>query len=68
MKSLLERMYSCLNSSLNSKILMPINPLFILEICDLLLYKIDERVKIVLISESAHPIIQFANINIEYLN
>lgn len=68
MKNLLDKIYSCLHSSLNAKILLPISPLFILEISDLLFFKIEDRVKITLISESAGHIIQYANINVEYLN
>lgn len=47
---------------------MPIQPQFILEIVDILLLQIDERVKIVFISEAANALIEYANINLEYLN
>jgi len=35
---------------------------------DILLHQIDERVKIVFISEAATALIEYANINLEYLN
>ena len=47
---------------------MPMHPVFILEIVDLLLHKIDDRVKIIFISDSAKSLIEYANINLEYLN
>ena len=50
------------------KVLMPMHPIFILEIVDLLLHKIDDRVKIIFISDSAKSLIEYANINLEYLS
>ena len=47
---------------------MPVQPHFILEIVDILLHKLDERVKLVFMSEAALPLIEYANINLEYLN
>ena len=47
---------------------MPIQPQFIIEIVDILLHKLDDRVKIVFMSEAAHALIEYANINLEYLN
>ena len=32
------------------------------------MHKLDERVKIVFMSEAAQPLIEYANINVEYLN
>jgi hypothetical protein len=45
-----------------------VQPHFILEIVDLLMHKIDERVKIIFMSESAQALVEYANINLEYLN
>lgn len=47
---------------------MPVQPHFILEIVDILMHKLDDRVKIVFMSEAALPLIEYANINLEYLN
>lgn len=47
---------------------MPVQPHFILEIVDILLHKLDHRVKIVFMSEAAQSLIEYANINLEYLN
>lgn len=41
---------------MNSKILLPVSPLFILEIVDLLVHKFDERVKIIYISEAGSAV------------
>ena len=65
---LLNKMIECLQSNINAKVLMPVQPFFILEIVDILLHKIDSRVKIVFMSESAQSLIEYANINLEYLN
>ena len=65
---LLDKMTQCLQSNFNSKVLMPVQPYFILEIVDILLHKLDSRVKIVFMSESAQSLIEYANINLEYLN
>jgi len=35
---------------------------------DLLLHKINENVRIVVLSESAQSVIEYSNINVEYLN
>ena len=35
---------------------------------DLLLHKLNDRVSIVVISDSAHSVVQYSNINLEYLN
>ena len=59
---------NCLHQNLNSKVLLPVQPTFILEIIDLLLHKIDDRVQIVFMSEAALPLVEYANINLEYLN
>lgn len=64
----MQKLRQCLDSNLNSKVLMPVQPQFILEIVDILLHQIDERVKIVFISEAATALIEYANINLEYLN
>lgn len=61
-------MVHCLQSNFNSKVLMPVQPCFILEIVDILLHKLDSRVKIVFMSEAAQSLIEYANINLEYLN
>jgi Cft2 family RNA processing exonuclease len=68
MKNLLDKLTHCLDSSLNAKVLMPIQPYFVLEIVDLILHKLYENVKIVFISESAQPLIEYSNINLAYLN
>ena len=39
-----------------------------MEIVDLLLHKVDDHVQIVFMSESALSLIEYANINLEYLN
>jgi len=64
----LNTLINCLHSNLNAKVLIPVQPTFILEIVDLLLHKIDEQVKIVFMSEAALSLIEYANINLEYLN
>jgi hypothetical protein len=51
---------------MSAKVLLPINPQFILEIVDLILYKTSERV--IFISEAANQVIQYSNINVEYLS
>ena len=65
---LLDKLIHCLHSNFNAKVLMPVQPDFILEIVDILLHKLDHRVKIVFMSESAQSLIEYANINLEYLN
>ena len=65
---LLDKLTQCLHSNFNAKVLMPVQPDFILEIVDILLHKLDHRVKIVFMSESAQSLIEYANINLEYLN
>lgn len=39
-----------------------------LEIVDLLVHKVDERAKIIFLSEAAQALVEYANINLEYLN
>ena len=46
---------------------MPIATPFLLEICDLLAHKIDDRVRLVFMGESAVALIEYSNINLEYL-
>lgn len=53
---------------MNAKVLMPIQPYFVLEIVDILLHKLYDQVKIIFMSESAHSMIEYANINLSYLN
>ncbi|CDW78963.1 integrator complex subunit 9-like [Stylonychia lemnae] len=62
-----EKLNNCLNSSLNAKVLLPVQPTFILEIIDILIHKLT-NVRIIFISESADQIMQYANISVEYLN
>lgn len=57
-----------LNASANAKVVLPVQPTFLLELVDLLLHKINEYVSIVVLSESAHSVVEYANINLEYLN
>jgi len=57
-----------LNSNLNSKVLLPCQPTFMLEIVDLLVHKVDEQVKIIFMAEAAQALVEYANINLEYLN
>lgn len=68
MTNLLQALLSCLHSNLNSKVLLPVSPTFMLEIVDLLVHKVDERVKIIFMAESAQQLVEYANINLEYLN
>lgn len=65
---LLSRLNEILNSSPNAKVLMPVQPTFLLELVDLLLHKLNDQVQIVVISYSAYSVVQYANINLEYLN
>lgn len=65
---LLQKLNEILNSSFNAKVLMPVQPTFLLELVDLLLHKLNDQVQIVVISHSAHSVVQYANINLEYLN
>jgi hypothetical protein len=67
-KTLLDKLTQCLDSSMNAKVLMPVSPYFLLEIVDLLLHKLYDQVKIIFMSESAQPLIEYANINLGYLN
>ena len=39
-----------------------------MEIVDILLHKLDENVKIVFMSDAANALIEYSNINLEYLN
>ena len=48
--------------------LLPVQPTFLLELVDLLLHKLSDFIKIVVISQSAFSVVQYANINLEYLN
>jgi hypothetical protein len=57
-----------LDTSINAKVLMPMQPYFVLEIVDLLLHKLYDQVKIVFMSDSAFPLIEYSNINLGYLN
>ena len=68
MTNFLTELLNCLHSNLNSKVLLPVSPTFILEIVDLLVHKVDERVKIIFMAESAQQLVEYANINLEYLN
>ena len=67
-KHLLDKLIQFLDESINAKVLMPMQPYFVLEIVDVLLYKLDEQVKIVFMSDSAFPLIEYSNINLGYLN
>ena len=67
-RALFDKMEQCLRSNFNAKVLMPVQPHFILEIVDILLHKLDRNVKIVFMSEAATSLIEYANINLEYLN
>lgn len=53
MSHFLTTLLQCLHSNLNAKVLLPVQTTFILEIVDLLVHKVDEKVKIVFLSESA---------------
>ena len=66
--TLIDKLNTLLNSSVNAKVLMPTTPQFLLELVDLLLHKISDQVKIVVISHCAYSVIQYSNINLEYLN
>lgn len=68
MQHLLEKLQESLHANMNSKVLMPVQPQFALEIVDLLLHKLDERIKIVFMSDAANALLEYANINLEYLN
>ena len=52
-----QQLQTCLERGQNSKVLIPVSHLFILEIIDLLCFQIDEKVQINLIYESANAII-----------
>jgi len=39
-----------------------------LEIVDLLVHKVEESIKIIFMSEAAQALVEYANINLEYLN
>jgi hypothetical protein len=64
----LNTLLTCLSSSLNAKVLLPCQPTFLIEILDLLVHKVDEQVKIVFMAEAAQALIEYASINMEYLN
>eukprot|EP00347_Sterkiella_histriomuscorum_P005551 403356179 len=66
-KSFYEKLNMCLSQSPNSKVILPVQSPFILEIVDLLIHKITHA-RIIFISESANQLIQYSNINVEYLN
>ena len=65
---LLDKITTHLNASMNQKVLLPMNPTFLLELSDLLLAKVAGDVKINVIAESASQVISYANINLESLN
>lgn len=65
---LLAKLNDLFNGSSNAKVLLPVQPTFLLELVDLLLHKLSDFIKIVVISQSAHSVVQYANINLEYLN
>ena len=54
---LLDKLNELLNSSANAKVIMPVQPTFILELVDLLLHKLSDRVRIVVISYSANSVV-----------
>lgn len=66
--TLLDKIITHLNSTMNAKVLLPLNPTFILELSDLLLAKVASDVKINVIADSASQVISYANINLESLN
>ena len=68
MSHFLTTLLQCLHSNFNAKVLLPVQTTFMLEIVDLLVHKVDEKVKIVFLSESAQQLVEYANINLEYLN
>lgn len=57
-----------LNQSNNAKVLLPAQPTFLLELVDMLVTMVSDSVKIVVISQSSHSVVEYANINLEYLN
>ena len=57
-----------MNCSQNAKVLLPCQPFFFLELVDFLCEKIARDVKIIVISEAAKSVVEYANINLEYLN
>ena len=65
---LLDKLNELFNSSSNAKVLLPVQPTFLLELVDLLLHKLSDFIKIVVLSQSAYSVVQYANINLEYLN
>jgi hypothetical protein len=68
MTNFLNTLLQCLQSNVNSKVLLPCSPTFMLEIVDLLVHKVDERAKIIFLSDAAQALVEYANINLEYLN
>jgi hypothetical protein len=57
-----------LNSSVNANVLLPAQPTFLLELVDMFVTFLNKQVKIVVISESSHSVVEYANINLDYLN
>lgn len=51
--SLLDKLNQCLCHTLNSKVLMPVQPTFLLELVDLLLHKLNKSVHVIVLSDAA---------------
>ena len=66
--SLVATIQDHLSASPNAKVVLPVQPTFLLELVDHLLHKIQDQVSIVVLSESAHSVVEYSNINLEYLN
>jgi len=63
-----EKLTGALNNSLQAKILIPSDSFLLLELADFLIHKLDDRVKIRYFSESVKQVMEFANINVDFLN
>jgi len=58
----------CLDGNKNAKVLMPVDPVFILSIIDFFQLKCGEGTRVNYFSDSAGPLISIANVNVDFLN
>jgi len=56
------------NSLMDSKVLLPIHPLEILDLIDLLILKLNNLAHINIFSKSISQVIAFATLHLDYLN
>ena len=67
-KNLLDKIFEAVKISPDSKVLLPSDPFLLLELSDILTFKIDDRIRLQYFSSSIQAILEYANINVNYLN